>query len=45
MLDGKKDERRRLSGNTKERILEILLEGPRSLGEITNLLQIPKSVV
>jgi DeoR family transcriptional regulator, suf operon transcriptional repressor len=45
MLDGKKDERRRLSGNTKERILEILLEGPRSLGEITDLLQIQKSTV
>ncbi len=45
MFDGKKDEQRRLSGNTKERILEILLEGPRSLGEITDLLQIQKSAV
>jgi predicted ArsR family transcriptional regulator len=45
MFDGEKDEQRRFSGNTKERILEILLEGPRSLGEITDLLQIQKSAV
>ncbi len=38
----KKDEQRRPSENTKERILEILLEGPRSLGEITDLVQIQK---
>ncbi len=45
MFDVKKDEQRRLSGNTKERILDMLLEGPRSLGEITDLLQIQKSAV
>src|SRR6185437_3663061 len=36
---------RQLSGNTKQRILEILLDGPMSLGEITNKLQIQKSAV
>jgi DeoR family transcriptional regulator, suf operon transcriptional repressor len=45
MFDGKKDEQRRFPVNTKERILEILLEGPKSLGEITDLLQIQKSAV
>jgi DeoR family transcriptional regulator, suf operon transcriptional repressor len=34
-----------LSGDTKQRILEILLEGPMSLGEITSKLQIQKSAV
>jgi DeoR family suf operon transcriptional repressor len=34
-----------LSGGTKQRILEILLEGPMSLGEITYKLQIQKSAV
>ena len=34
-----------LSGDTKQRILEILLEGPTSLGEITGKLQIQKSAV
>jgi len=38
-------EHRQLSGNTKQRILEILLDGPMSLGEITNKLQIQKSAV
>ncbi|MFL6455435.1 MAG: helix-turn-helix transcriptional regulator [Nitrososphaeraceae archaeon] len=33
------------SGDTKQRILEILLEGPKSLGEITSKLQIQKSAV
>jgi predicted ArsR family transcriptional regulator len=41
----REDEQRRLSGDTKQRILEILLEGPRSLGEITDKLQIQKSAV
>jgi DeoR family suf operon transcriptional repressor len=40
-----KDDHRQLSGNTKQKILEILLEGPRSLGEITDKLQIQKSAV
>ena len=34
-----------LSGDTKQMILEILLEGPMSLGEITYKLQIQKSAV
>jgi DeoR family transcriptional regulator, suf operon transcriptional repressor len=34
-----------LTGDTKQRILEILLEGPMSLGEITYKLQIQKSAV
>jgi DeoR family transcriptional regulator, suf operon transcriptional repressor len=34
-----------LSGDTKQRILKILLEGPMSLGEITDKLQIQKSAV
>jgi DeoR family transcriptional regulator, suf operon transcriptional repressor len=34
-----------LSGDTKQRILEILLEGPMSLGEITDKLKIQKSAV
>jgi predicted ArsR family transcriptional regulator len=34
-----------LSGDTKQRILIILLEGPMSLGEITDKLQIQKSAV
>ena len=34
-----------LSGDTKQRILEILLDGPISLGEITDKLQIQKSAV
>jgi predicted ArsR family transcriptional regulator len=33
------------SGDTKQRILKILLEGPMSLGEITSKLQIQKSAV
>jgi DeoR family suf operon transcriptional repressor len=33
------------SGDTKQTILEILLEGPKSLGEITSKLQIQKSAV
>ncbi|HJT48819.1 MAG TPA: ArsR family transcriptional regulator [Nitrososphaeraceae archaeon] len=37
--------RTNLSGETKQRILEILLEGPMSLGEITDKLQIQKSAV
>src|ERR671938_1477307 len=37
--------RTNLSGGTKQRILEILLEGPMSLGEITGKLQIQKSAV
>ena len=40
-----KDDQRRLSGTTKQKIMEILLEGPRSLGEITDKLQIQKSAV
>jgi predicted ArsR family transcriptional regulator len=45
MFDVKKDEQRRLSGNTKERILEMLLECPKSLGGITDKLPIQKSAV
>ena len=37
--------RTNLTGDTKQRILEILLEGPMSLGEITGKLQIQKSAV
>jgi DeoR family transcriptional regulator, suf operon transcriptional repressor len=37
--------RTNLTGDTKQRILEILLEGPMSLGEITDKLQIQKSAV
>jgi predicted ArsR family transcriptional regulator len=40
-----KEDQRRLSGATKQKIMEILLEGPRSLGEITDKLQIQKSAV
>ena len=40
-----KENQRRLSGATKQKIMEILLEGPRSLGEITDKLQIQKSAV
>lgn len=40
-----KEDQRRLSGTTKQKIMEILLEGPRSLGEITDKLQIQKSAV
>jgi predicted ArsR family transcriptional regulator len=40
-----KEGQRRLSGATKQKIMEILLEGPRSLGEITDKLQIQKSAV
>jgi predicted ArsR family transcriptional regulator len=40
-----KEYQRRLSGATKQKIMEILLEGPRSLGEITDKLQIQKSAV
>src|SRR5918911_3836157 len=37
--------RTNLTGDTKQKIMEILLEGPRSLGEITGKLQIQKSAV
>jgi predicted ArsR family transcriptional regulator len=40
-----KEDQKRLSGATKQKIMEILLEGPRSLGEITDKLQIQKSAV
>jgi predicted ArsR family transcriptional regulator len=40
-----KKDQRPLSGATKQKIMEILLEGPRSLGEITDKLQIQKSAV
>ena len=40
-----KEEEKRLSRTTKQKIMEILLEGPRSLGEITDKLQIQKSAV
>ena len=40
-----KEDQGRLSGTTKQKIMEILLEGPRSLGEITDKLQIQKSAV
>src|ERR1043166_1069329 len=40
-----KEDQRRVSGATKQKIMEILLEGPRSLGEITDKLQIQKSAV
>jgi len=40
-----KEYQRRLSGATKQKIMEILLEGSRSLGEITDKLQIQKSAV
>jgi predicted ArsR family transcriptional regulator len=39
------EDQKRLSGATKQKIMEILLEGPRSLGEITDKLQIQKSAV
>jgi predicted ArsR family transcriptional regulator len=45
LFNHNKEEERRLSGNTKQKIMEILLEGPRSLGEITDKLQIQKSAV
>lgn len=40
-----KEDQRRLSGTTKQKIMEILLEGPRSLAEITGKLQIQNSAV
>jgi predicted ArsR family transcriptional regulator len=45
MFNLKKDGQTRVSVATKQRILEILLEGPTSLGEITGKLQIQKSAV
>jgi predicted ArsR family transcriptional regulator len=45
LFNHNKEEERSLSGNTKQKIMEILLEGPRSLGEITDKLQIQKSAV
>ena len=41
----KQENKTNLSGDTKQRILEILLEGSMSLGEITSKLQIQKSAV
>jgi predicted ArsR family transcriptional regulator len=45
LFNHNKEEERRLSGTTKQKIMDILLEGPRSLGEITDKLQIQKSAV
>src|ERR671932_719946 len=42
-LDTDEQTKTNLSRDTKQRILEILLEGPMSLGEITGKLQIQKS--
>jgi DeoR family transcriptional regulator, suf operon transcriptional repressor len=44
-LDKDEQTKTNLSRDTKQRILEILLEGPMSLGEITGKLQIQKSAV
>jgi DeoR family transcriptional regulator, suf operon transcriptional repressor len=44
-LDETSRNKTNLSGDTKQRILEMLLEGSMSLGEITSKLQIQKSAV